>query len=202
MIEHATDPDQVTSEVTRVLNEDGILLLSTHTIAPVHNYPSDYWRWTDQGLRKMLTGHFSDITVHEVTTPVETMFHLASIYAPTKRFSSIYFAVINNLAQVFGKNSVNTRLPKLISLYLVVAQKNKISNAPFPDFSEHLSIKEPPMPNPYIHGRNLTEKTQEILQHRPMKTILSTQNENTSHQGRISRDYHRRIFEPAWPRVQ
>lgn len=125
VIEHVTDPEQVTREVTRVLDDDGVLLLSTHTIAPIHNYPSDYWRWTDQGLKKMLAKHFADITVQEVTTRLETIFHLASICAPIKRFSSIYFALINSLAQLLRKNSMNTRLPKLISLYLVVAHKNK-----------------------------------------------------------------------------
>lgn len=128
MIEHAPDPEMVTREVARVLNEDGVLFLSTHAVAPVHNYPNDYWRWTDQGLRRMLASHFSDVAVHEVTTRLETMFHLASIYAPTRRFSSFYFALTNMLARLLGKNSMNARLPKLVSVYLVVAQKKRALN--------------------------------------------------------------------------
>ncbi len=123
--EHVNDPPKVTGEVTRVLKENGVLVLSAPGIMPVHNYPSDYWRWTAQGFSRMLGKYFSEVKVQEVTTPLETLFQTALIYLPAHKFGILLRAFINKLVGIFGKNSFNARLPKLISLYLVVAKKGK-----------------------------------------------------------------------------
>lgn len=123
--EHVNNPQEVTGEVGRVLGEDGIFILSAPGIMPIHNYPSDYWRWTAEGFIKMLGRHFSNVKVQEVTTPLETLFQTVLIYVPTHKLGTLLRAFINKLVAVFGKNPLNARLPKLISLYLVVAKKGK-----------------------------------------------------------------------------
>jgi SAM-dependent methyltransferase len=123
--EHVADPEQVTREIDRVLNKRGVLFLSVPGTIPVHNYPHDYWRWTDQGLRMMLTKHFSLISVHEVCTPLETISQLALTYLPTSKFSSFCTAFTGKLMDLFGKNFMNTKFPRLIGTYLAVARKEQ-----------------------------------------------------------------------------
>jgi len=121
--EHLPDPRQTTREVYRILRENGTLLLSTHAVASVHNYPSDYWRWTDQGLKMMLKEYFLDIDVYEIVTPLETIIHLASLYLPTNKFGSLCTLFLNKFAQFLGRSSLNESLPRLVGSYFVVARK-------------------------------------------------------------------------------
>ena len=45
MLEHSEEPNQVVSEIYRILRNGGILFLSTHGIWPIHTFPKgDYWR--------------------------------------------------------------------------------------------------------------------------------------------------------------
>lgn len=130
--EHVNDPYEVTVEVNRVLKESGVLILSAPGIMPVHGYPSDYWRWTAEGLRRMLSRHFFNVEVHEVTTPLETLFQVGLIYLPTSKLGHLLTAFINKLVGLFGKNPLNTRLPKLISLYLAVAKNHSVKPSAAP----------------------------------------------------------------------
>ena len=50
VLEHAEDPASYLNEAARVLVPDGSLILSTHGIWKYHPAPSDYWRWTKDGL--------------------------------------------------------------------------------------------------------------------------------------------------------
>ena len=121
--EHVSAPRQTAREVFRVLKENGILLLSTHAVAPVHNYPADYWRWTDQGLKMMLKEYFPEIDVYEIVTPLETIFQLSLLYLPNNKFGSLCAMFLNKFSRVLGSFSLNQKMPRLIGSYLVVARK-------------------------------------------------------------------------------
>lgn len=54
VLEHVTDPDLYLTESCRVLKENGLLIISTHGIWRYHPDPTDYWRWTCDGLSKIL----------------------------------------------------------------------------------------------------------------------------------------------------
>lgn len=54
VLEHVSDPRLYLSECHRVLRPGGRLLLSTHGIFPYHPDPTDYWRWTSDGLRRIV----------------------------------------------------------------------------------------------------------------------------------------------------
>jgi SAM-dependent methyltransferase len=54
VLEHVVDPKQYLQEAHRVLKNDGLLILSTHGYWMFHPDPTDFWRWTSTGLRKVV----------------------------------------------------------------------------------------------------------------------------------------------------
>ena len=57
LIEHVPDLDQLLTEVNRVLRRRGILIMSAPFLAPLHEEPRDYYRFTPHGLRALLERH-------------------------------------------------------------------------------------------------------------------------------------------------
>jgi SAM-dependent methyltransferase len=53
VLEHCDDPDQAVRELHRVVRSGGRVLASTHGVQVYHPSPSDYWRWTHTGLRRL-----------------------------------------------------------------------------------------------------------------------------------------------------
>lgn len=51
VLEHVKNPFKVEEELWRVLKPGGVLLLTTRFIFPIHDAPSDFWRFTKYGLR-------------------------------------------------------------------------------------------------------------------------------------------------------
>ncbi len=58
LLEHVENPEKVIKEVTRVLKNEGILILSIPFNFGIHGDPYDFQRFTDQKLRKMLERDF------------------------------------------------------------------------------------------------------------------------------------------------
>lgn len=58
-IEHVENPRSALAELGRCLAPDGVLLLTTHFFFPIHKFPSDYWRFTAEGVTAVLSefGH-------------------------------------------------------------------------------------------------------------------------------------------------
>jgi SAM-dependent methyltransferase len=54
VLEHVTDPKVYLDECYRLLKPNGLLLLSTHGYWMYHPDPTDWWRWTCDGLRKII----------------------------------------------------------------------------------------------------------------------------------------------------
>ena len=57
VLEHVDDPDLYLSEAYRVLKKGGRLILTTHGYWMYHPDPTDYWRWTSAGLKKVVEKH-------------------------------------------------------------------------------------------------------------------------------------------------
>ncbi len=54
VLEHVASPSTYLNECYRLLEDDGLLVCSTHGYWKYHPDPSDYWRWTGEGLRKII----------------------------------------------------------------------------------------------------------------------------------------------------
>lgn len=54
VLEHVSEPEKVVREVRRVLCPDGEFYLSVPFIYPIHDAPSDYWRFTIYGITEIL----------------------------------------------------------------------------------------------------------------------------------------------------
>lgn len=55
VLEHVTDPALYLAECFRVLRPGGRMLLSTHGVFVYHPDPQDLWRWTCEGLTKVVS---------------------------------------------------------------------------------------------------------------------------------------------------
>ena len=53
-LEHVADPIRAVDEMYRVLRPGGVLAMSSLMFFPIHEHPSDYWRFTPQGFELLL----------------------------------------------------------------------------------------------------------------------------------------------------
>lgn len=54
VFEHLQDPDIAATAIYRLLRAEGVLLLTVPFFNHVHGSPSDYFRYTDEGIRRVL----------------------------------------------------------------------------------------------------------------------------------------------------
>lgn len=53
-LEHVEYPRKAIEEIHRILDTDGIAIISSEMKFPIHNFPYDYWRFTPDGFRSLL----------------------------------------------------------------------------------------------------------------------------------------------------
>ena len=66
-LEHVEYPREALEQVYRVLKPDGITLITSVMNFPVHDYPYDYWRFTQKGSKA-----FSRISLTGLSMPLDT----------------------------------------------------------------------------------------------------------------------------------
>lgn len=67
-LEHCEDPPMACRELARVTAPGGICVISSVMLFGIHGYPNDYFRFTPEGFRSMLSG-FDDVRVIGVGDP-------------------------------------------------------------------------------------------------------------------------------------
>ena len=64
VLEHVRDPDAAVREMYRLLEKGGMAYITTPFLYPFHSSPSDYHRWSAEGLREL----FKDFEIVEIGT--------------------------------------------------------------------------------------------------------------------------------------
>lgn len=145
VMEHIPDTNKFLSEVSRVLRPNGYLVISVPFLYGRHDY-QDFYRWTEQGLKKVLSDNAFDIVVLKprggtflsmvtlVSNYMHSLFsHLHKGWRANKLFKKAYFSFMTIvmfpimllswlaffLDLVIDRNSSNP------SGYVLIAQKTE-----------------------------------------------------------------------------
>jgi SAM-dependent methyltransferase len=123
VLEHVEEPRELIDEASRVLKPGGLLFLSTHGNWPVHGSPHDYWRWTEYGLRRMLT-NFKIHAIYECGGPASSILQLMGLFVPKRSIGIMFIVLLNKLGDFLEElRRFNAGLPELATNYLAVARK-------------------------------------------------------------------------------
>jgi SAM-dependent methyltransferase len=131
VLEHVAFPEQTLKEMYRCLKSDGWLVLSTHGIWIEGHEAVDLWRWTSQGLQKVLSlAGFEIEEVYSMNSLI-SLFQFLLLYIPTSGVTKhVVFPCINMLARLLngllGKSSYFTgdRIGLHI-VHFIIASKKK-----------------------------------------------------------------------------
>lgn len=93
--EHDPDPAATVREAHRALREGGILILSAPGVWFKHG-DEDYWRWTDDGLRRLLRP-FRQVTIHCCGGQYGALFQILNLYADALPVGRRFAYLMNNL---------------------------------------------------------------------------------------------------------
>lgn len=86
VIEHVENPEEVTTELYRVLKPGGHLVLEVPFLQPEHKVPTDFQRYTRDGLERLVTKRgFRLVRTKGLFTVYHTLYWQAHIWLHTKR---------------------------------------------------------------------------------------------------------------------
>lgn len=106
VLEHLHTPERAVSEMYRVLQPGGELILTTRFMFPMHDVPHDYFRYTETGMRHLFS-KFEIIELEPETKNFETLAVLIQRMALTMdmrggKFTKILFLLIAKLVKHCG----------------------------------------------------------------------------------------------------
>jgi SAM-dependent methyltransferase len=134
VFEHLPDPWRAIAEVRRALAPGGALYLQTPFIIGYHPGPSDYWRFTDEGLERLVRSAGLELERLETAVGAGTgMYRIATeflaviagslwakAYLPAKGLGAVLFAPLRWADRLPAKGMIGRRIP---GGYLALARK-------------------------------------------------------------------------------
>jgi SAM-dependent methyltransferase len=125
-------PQKALSEFARVLEPGGYVFLTTHGVYPFHPNPTDYWRWTQQGLPALfddvdglelvqLEPHGGSATTFAVM--INTPIREASKALGAERLGAPMIALVNLVAAAVDRALPKRARDAMIPNFLAVARR-------------------------------------------------------------------------------
>jgi SAM-dependent methyltransferase len=100
LLEHLEEPELAMAEIRRVVKPYGLVLVQVPFAFPIHGYPNDFWRWTEEGLKLFLESNGFEVI--ETTLNGKTIHALAVGFNIFLRYG------------VFGLNSQSSLWQRMI----------------------------------------------------------------------------------------
>jgi len=126
VLEHVENPIFYLKEANRVLKEKGILILSTHGFWKYHPDPTDYWRWTSDGLKKLIEENgFRVIRIYSVLSLPTVAIQLwqdATMYKVPKILRKLYVLICQSFMELIDKKKVG-QFDNNASVFVLIAEK-------------------------------------------------------------------------------
>jgi len=131
VLEHVADPALYLAECARVLRPGGKLLLSTHGIMVYHRDPVDYWRWTGEGLQRIVALAGLQVVRFEGVMGLAAtglqLFQDGTHQRVPRRLLRIYFTVMQRLVAAFDRNSAGSRAENALVFALVAVKPRPLA---------------------------------------------------------------------------
>jgi hypothetical protein len=109
------------------LNKDGLLIISTHGYWLYHPHPTDYWRWTSAGLKKIISRNgFEIIYFKGLMSRAATglnLFQDGIIFKLPKFLRPLFAFIMQILVSLFDKISRQETNDIDAAVYMIVARK-------------------------------------------------------------------------------
>lgn len=126
VLEHLENPEKSIREIRRVLKKGGVVFASTHGIWNYHPNPSDYYRWTQDGLANLFK-EFSDVSITPNLLSIATVLQIMSIELYTNACRNIFlklpFYGFIVLINIIGNPLLKVGTKDIVINYLVTAKK-------------------------------------------------------------------------------
>jgi SAM-dependent methyltransferase len=126
VLEHVADPALYLSECERVLRPGGKLLLSTHGIMVYHRDPVDYWRWTGEGLQRIVAQAGLRVVSFEGVMGLAAtglqLFQDGTHHRVPRPCRRLYFSVMQNLVAAFDRQSPASRAENALVFALIAVK--------------------------------------------------------------------------------
>lgn len=123
VLEHTPDPRRLVAETFRVLKPGGKVFFSTPFAWETHDYPADYWRFPEAGLR-LLFAEFSDAKISPAGNTAQCLLELRNLSTHRNRrpglCSNTVICIRNWIGKHISKASPDNLMP---SNYIVTATK-------------------------------------------------------------------------------
>jgi SAM-dependent methyltransferase len=136
VLEHVPSPDQYLLECVRLLRCGGVLILSTHGYWRYHPHPTDFWRWTSEGLQKIVSASGLEILelngLLSVPATGLQLFQDALLAGPIARFSqnriggcarTVYIWLMQHLIRWVDSRVSDDSKRQDAAVFMVIARK-------------------------------------------------------------------------------
>jgi SAM-dependent methyltransferase len=127
VLEHVGSPESYLKNCQRILRPDGLLILSTHGYWKYHPDPTDFWRWTGDGLQRVVENTGFEVIDKEgimgLAASGMQLFQdgaMAHIPRPARSVFSFGMQILIGLADRLSSRSEKQ---KDASVFVVVARK-------------------------------------------------------------------------------